>query len=357
MLNSLALVTHLCDELVEQHAAEPVLPWHWGPALLGFALSQLEDALGDRRYTPWLRRYCDYYVGQPPVVHSADTAAPALVTNELARKDADPYYAALTERVVAYLRHAPRLTGDVVNHLGTSPGALVYPRSVWVDSLMMAGVFPARYGAEHGDRPLLDMAAQQPRQYAELLLDPEDDLWAHAYWMPAWHSRHGRRYPGHGTYWARGNGWVVTALPMMLDAIGPAHAEADSIGDLLARTSAALLACRRADGTWTTVLTGPRRGYRELSATALIAGGWLHAVGIGALDGRYRAPAHRALQAVLASLRRDRGRWVLPEVSAPTVPLPGLPRAGYALTPTVPNASYGVAALVFAALSEARFAG
>ena len=42
------------------------------------------------------------------------------------------------------------------------------------------------------------------------------------------------------------------------------------------------------------------------------------------------------------------------EVSAPTVPLPLLPRLGYALVPRAADLSYGLAALFIAAIERAK---
>lgn len=352
MLDSLRIVTELADDLAARQLDEPVLAWHWGPALLGFGFSQLEDELGDERYREWLLRYCDFYVGHPPVIESADTAAPGLITYEMTKKTGDRYYEALTDQVVTYVREAPRLVGDAVNHLGTAFSSHIYPKSVWVDSLMMFSVFPARYGREQGDAALIDLAARLPRQYADLL-QGEEGLWAHSYWTPT-RFRRGRAFPGGGLYWGRGNGWVVTALPMILDAIGRDHPEADAIVEILRRTSAALLPLQRPDGTWTTLLRPRGGGYRELSTTALVAAGWLQAVRGGYLDEAYLPPARAALNAVLTSLKRVDGQWIMPEISGPTIPMPVLPRLGYSLMPRLDNETYGVGALIFAALNAHR---
>lgn len=354
MVDTLELAVALCDDIVEASAHAPVAAWHWGPALFGFALGELERHLGEPRYRDWLTRYADHYLEHTPPVHSADTVAPALVTFHLQQATGDARYAALTDRVVDYIEHAPRLVGDAVNHLGTSGWGRVYPKSIWVDSLMMFSVFPARYGATTGRRELVDIAARQPRQYADLMFDPAEHLWYHSWWKKSWHTAEGP-FPGKGLYWARGNGWVVAALPMILDAIGAGHPEAPRIRELLAQTSSAMMACERPDRTWNTLLHGRRRNYRELSTTALVAGGWLHAARQGYLDEAYLARGRASLQAVARTLRKDRdGRWELPEISGPTVPVPVVPQLGYEIIRTSANQPYGVAAFVLAAINDDR---
>lgn len=351
-MNPLETAGALCDELTDAGMDEPVMPWMWGPALLGHALAELDAYRGQRRYLPWLERYAEHHLRRTPAIHSSDTVAPALVTWALQQRG-DERFAPLTGRAVDYIMSAPRAVDDAVNHLGDSGWNWLYPRSVWVDSLMMFAVFPAIYGRATGDSELLDFAARQPAQYADRLLDPETGLWHHSYWV-----RLRRRYPG--AFWGRGNGWVIASLPMILDQLDADHPRRPEILKLLAGTSEALLRLQRDDGTWTTVLADKRRrwpsrpGYRELSATALVASGWLHGVRAGYLPERFRAPGERALSAVTAAVRRRDGRLELPEISGPTIPVPVVPRLGYQWTPTGANHPYGVAAFVFAALNWAR---
>lgn len=348
MSTHLERATALADDVCADHLTRRfVWPWHWGPALFGFALTLLDARLGETppRHEPWLRAWCDHYVEHPPRVDQSDMAAPGLVTHEMARLTGDERYARLTDLVVTYIRDEPRLVGDATNHLGPSLVGRIYPRSVWVDSLMMFGVFTGRYGHDTGDSEMVEIAARQPEAYAELMQDPQTGLWSHSWWK-----RTGRAYPAPGTFWGRGNGWVVAALPMILESIGD-HPRADAIAGILERTSRALLPLQHNDGTWTTLLTEPRT-YRELSVTALVAAGWLHGVRLGVLDDAYAERARAALDAVTGALRPGRRGLELPELSGPTIPVPLLPRTGYRLTPRMANASYGMAAYLMAAVRD-----
>lgn len=377
MRPALGRVVEMADATAAHQLARPVPAWHWGPALQGFAYARLQEHLGDDRYTALLLRYARHHVEQGPSIDSSDTAAPGLVTFELERLG-HAEFAATTQQVVDYIREAPRAVGNAVNHLGDGMWSRLYPRSVWVDTLMMFGVFPARVGRARHDVTLLDAAATLPLECARLLQHPSG-LWTHSYWADAWHSPGGRRYPSR-TFWARGNGWVVAALPMILDEIGdhPNHA---AIVELLRDTSEALLPIQADDGSWTTVLNGRVRGKPESSATAFIAAGWLHAVRLGWLPERFVAPARRALEFVVGCIvdgaaAGEAGiveRWLqgtaadspdgaytgpaLTRVSGPTIPLPVLPRLGYThLTPDAVGASYGFAAAVLAAIADDQLA-
>ncbi|MDO5494884.1 MAG: glycoside hydrolase family 88 protein, partial [bacterium] len=214
-------VTALADAVVGRQLEQPVAKWMWGPALQGWAFALLQERVGERRYEAWIERFCGHYLRERPAVHSSDTVAPALVTYELERQG-DARFAPLTEAAVGYLRALPRLEHGAADHLGTSGYARWYPDSAWIDSIMMLGVLASRWGADHGDREVLGRAAAMPGAYARLLKDQGSGLWAHSWWFPGpFGSRDsgGRRFP-RGVAWARGNAWVVAALPLVWESLG-----------------------------------------------------------------------------------------------------------------------------------------
>lgn len=351
-------ISLVCDTVVAtQLRTGDFWPWSWGPALFGCAVLDLARFTGSERHVPWARAWADHHIAHEPVIDQSDRTAPGLVTAGLFARTgpgscAGVRYRDMSETVADYVRHEPRLVGDTTNHLGPSMIGKLYPRSVWVDSLMMFGLFAARWARQSGDADLLAFAARQPQGYAELL-QASTGLWHHSWW-----ARSGRPFPA--DFWGRGNGWVVTSLPMIMEeliAAGGHEAEVDAAADILDRTSAALLALQRPDGTWGTLLERP--SVSESSATSLIGAGWLHAIRLGVLDARYREPARRAVAAVDARIQWRVGRdglrqWSLPGISGPTIPLPLLPRTGYRLVPQGRDHSYGIAAQVFAALRLAE---
>lgn len=321
--------------------------WMWGQALLGYALFTLDEARGTEEFAPLLTAFCDHYAAHPPAIDYADRAAPALITYAMQKKTGRGDYAALTSRVLDYIQNAPRVLGDAVNHLGTSLEGRFYPKSIWVDSLMMFSVFPAIYGRETGDQALLDFAARQPRIYSGFMQDEKDKLWYHSYWVKA-----GRHHPRAKLFWGRGNGWVVAALPMILEQLGDKHPEATGILRIYRETVDAVLKHENPDHTFNTVLN--QKSYRELSATALIAAGLLQGARLGYLPPAYQKRGEAMFHAVVSAIGQDEKGMYLPEVSAPTIPLHVLPGLCYRLTPKGRNLSYGLAALIFAAVELKR---
>lgn len=323
---------------------DPKMKWMWGEALLGYAMFRLDEFNNSELFTDFLTGYCDYYVQNPPRVDQSDTAAPGLITYAMAEKTGNPDYKALTHRVLYYIKNEPRLIEDSVNHLGNSPEGRLYPKSIWVDSLMMFSVFPSLYAKDKNDEEMLDIAARQPRIMAKYMMDPVDHLWYHSYWV-----KQQTHYPRKKLYWGRGNGWVVASLPMILENIGD-HPERQTVIEIFQKTSQALLPYQRQDGTFETLLNKPGKTYRELSCTALIAAGWFAGYRQGLLSKEFFSAGQKAYNAVLAALEIRNGQLFMPEISGPTIPLPVFPYLGYKLVPRGKNWSFGVAALIFAAL-------
>ncbi len=325
---------------------DPKMKWMWGEALLGYALSLLDEHQHTDEFTPFLKGYCDYYVANPPRVDQSDTSAPGLITYYMWKKTNNEAYKKLTDRVIHYIMKEPRLIEDSVNHLGNSLEGKFYPKSIWVDSLMMFSVFPARYAKEQNDQDMMNVAARQPRIMSKYMQDPHDHLWYHSYWT-TWKTH----YPKRKIYWGRGNGWVIAALPMILESIGE-HEEKASIIEIFKKTAHALLPYQREDGTFETVINKVGKTYRELSFTALVASGFLHGYRLGILDDPFKVAGKKALYAVIDALEEENGRLVMPEISGPTIPMPLFPYLGYKLIPKGKNWSYGLAALIFAGIQD-----
>jgi unsaturated rhamnogalacturonyl hydrolase len=335
-------VVHLANFI--KKTWDPKMKWMWGEALLGYALSLLDEHQKTEDYTEFLKAYCDYYVKNQPRVDQSDTSAPGLITYQMYKKTKNEDYKKLTDRVLNYIKNEPRLIEDSVNHLGNSPEGKFYPKSIWVDSLMMFSVFPSHYAKDHQDQEMMNIAARQPRIMSKYMQDKDSHLWYHCYWV-----KQKTHYPRRKIFWGRGNGWVVASLPMILDNIGD-HEEKDNIIQIFQNTCQALMPYQRSDGTFETVINKVGKTYRELSFTALVAAGFMHGYRLNLLDETYKEAGIKAFKACVDALIIDEDTIYMPEISGPTIPLPIFPYLGYKLIPRGKNWSYGIAALIFAAI-------
>ena len=322
------------------------LKWMWGEALYTYALDLLDNDLGEDRYQAFNCAWLDAHIDKGYRVDQSDTMAPGLTAYAMLRKTGEVRYQAVVDRVVDYLKNADRVLDYMPNHLGSSPEGWLYPKSVWVDSVMMYGVYSSWYGREAGDDEIYDFARRQPELFARYLQDPDDKLFYHCYWTRAGHT-----YPRNKVFWGRGNGWVIAGLPMAIDHFHPDSPERAKAIDILRETSAALLPYQRDDGFFETVFNKPGKTYIESSATALIASGWMQGVAEGYLDERYLEPGLRAFRAVVDSLETKDGLLSMPLISAPTIAIQLIPYLGYKYTPRGNDWTYGLASLFFAGLN------
>lgn len=327
------------------------LSWSWGEALVMYCLSLLDDELKEKRYFDFYKAYADTHYEKGVVVDQSDTCAPVLITNELYKKTNEPKYLEMTNLGIDYLINEPRLIEDLINHNGHSRDSKDYPKSIWVDSMMMSGVFGAIAAKEYNNETLKDFALIQPRQFAKYLQDPTSKLFHHSYWKIL-----KRPYPKN-LFWGRGNGWVVASLSMFLD-----YAEDDSARKILKEVSESLLKYQRSDFYFDTVINRPNDNYRESSATALIAAGWLNGVNKGYLDEKFGIPALKAYESIIDNIYIQDDSHYMTETSLWTIPMFIMPYRlkigpypGYKYVKTGKNVPYGVAALILAGINYKKY--
>ncbi|WP_223589917.1 glycoside hydrolase family 88 protein [Neobacillus bataviensis] len=338
-------ILELADATTKRLVPEK-LPWMWGEGLLMHALGQLNDLLGDARYTDYIKRYVDFHLKKGLRVDQSDTLAPILATYYLSKHFENEDYRSVTDRGLTYIKHSKKIIHNMPNHLGHSLEGKFYPKSIWVDSIMMYGVFTSLYAREQEEEWLMEFAKIQPELFEKYLKAPDDKLFVHSYWV-----RLKKQYP-QKLYWGRGNGWVVGALPMLIDNLENGQERNKAIR-ILQELSEALISYQRPDGYFETLLNKPGTTKKESSATALIASGWMHGVRSGYLDRNYLEPGLKAFKAVAADLDFRDGLISLGHISGPTIPIPIFPKLGYKLQYTFQRSrdwSYGLAALFFAGI-------
>lgn len=312
--------------------------WDWGEGLLLYSLLRLDATLGTPRYRAFVVRYYDHWLKKGlPKIDWSDKCAPALAALELFKLTGDERYKLVCDQVAGYLKQAEPTKAGGLNHLGTWWPSKLYPESMWVDSLMMYNLFAAQYAGLTKDAELAAFAAEQPLHFARALQNQNTGLWKHAYY-PFFKGA----LPNGDTYWLRGNGWALAAIPETLEALGGQH------GELTARYSRlaeGLLRHQDATGLWYTVLNKPGRTYLESSGTALMAWGMLKGAHSGLLPETYRAPARKAYQALLGRLEETPEGPSMPEISHNTMPYTFL---GYKLVPQRNDLAFGLAAMIMA---------
>ena len=307
------------------------LPWRWDAAMAVLGLTRLTELDGTAhvRYADGLCGYQDRHRDLARIKY-ADHCAPALCSELLLRRHACTEAEFAIDRVASFLRTCPRNPHGVLDHLGRSRWSLVYPKSVWVDSLMMYVCVAHRIAWRLGDEDLRAFALHQVVAFRELLQGP-DGLFSHAF-VP----RCGGRV---GSGWLRGNGWAALALVEMLELEGT-H---DALVETFARLAEALILRQRHDGLWPTMLND-EGSYAEVSGSALVATALAKASRLGLLPSSVRDRGWRALEAAARTPA---------DVSLPTIPLP---QRWYGQIPRWPGQLHGTGALLLLATELATVA-
>lgn len=343
-MSYLAKVLQMAETYISENKAED-MHWSWGEALVMYTLSLLDEETGDKHFFDFYKKYADTHYKKGVVVDQSDTCAPALITHKLFQMTGDVRYKEMTDKAIHYLKHEPRLVEDLINHNGHSHDSKDYPKSIWVDSLMMSGVFGSITAADTGDEDLLNFALKQPAQFAKYLQDEETKIYHHSWWKIL-----NRPYP-RNIFWGRGNGWVIASFALMYE-----QTKNPSIAEHLKEIASVLLSYQREDHYFDTVVNKPGDNYRESSATALIAAGWMNGIRNGVLGEEYRDPAIAAYKAVVDNFEYEGEKAYMTETSLWTIPmfiapyrLKFGPYPGYKYVKKGRNVPYGVASLIMAA--------
>lgn len=339
-----AVPSPLVQQVVESHLrrTDPrALGQGFGVAVLLDGLLELAPLLPAQQ-----RRFVDFVASyhrqlsqkRDLVVCWSDPCALGYSALRLWREHKDDSAMAVARAAAQYVRQAPRNGLGVLDHLGSHPVlSRIFPRSIWVDSLYMYGVFSAQWGAGMEDAALFDLALEQPGRFENALLRRPSGLFNHACAAES-----SRRLPFEPTPWLRGNGWVMTSLVRLLELTPAEHPSRSALVDLLKRTTTALGAWQRPDGLWSTIIDEPQSSPAEASGTALVALGMVAGVRLGALDQSWIEVAGQARIGLLGLVRNDGGHARLRSVSFPTIPAP---RWVYRHMPSSAYFSHGVGAL------------
>lgn len=304
----------------------PKMKWMWGEALFGYALLLLDEYKKETRYKKFIESYLNHYLNNFPKINSSDTFAPILIVHTYKRLYNSDKYDKLYEACLDYFNNTEPILDFLPNHLGSSKLARLYPKSIWVDSIMMYGVFLSYYNK--------DLAYKTAIKFKTYL--SENGCYVHTY-----RSKSKKRFKK-GIYWGRGNGWVIMALPMIINNLtNEVHKEE------LTRMLEEAISCitqYNKDGLYRTILN--KYSYIETSASLLINGGIMHAYNLGIIDDLGNSVG--GFEKIINEyIKKDK----LTKVSYPTIPLHIFTKLHYQTLPRKSNWSYGLASLIFASLA------
>lgn len=332
-------------ELIDAHlkSIKKEMKWMWGEALFGYALLLLDTYLKTNRYQAFIESYLNHYLNHPPKIDQSDTFAPILVSYTYDKNYQTKQFQSLTKRGLDYFLHAKPVIDFLPNHLGHSFVGKLYPKSIWVDSMMMYGFFLSLYGKYEKDATFTNLSIDTVKKFQTYL--EKDGLWHHAYW-----TKSKKAFPKN-IYWGRGNGWVLTSLPMIMENLSKEKIEL--IKPIYQKTVSSIIKYHH-DGLYHTILNKP--SHLESSANFLIYGGILKGHHLGLVDNKTAIIAKEGYEKAFNTfIIKTQNVLKLTKVSNPTIPLYIFPKLGYKLIGVKDNWSYGLASLIFSSIAYDQY--
>lgn len=156
----------------------------------------------------------------------------------------------------------------------------------WIDAIQMAMPIFVKLGVTLNDTKYFDYMY---KMYSHIkyqegghgLFNPKDNLW----WRDKDFIPPYAEPNGEDCYWARGNGWVLAALALVLQELPKTDAHYMEYLDDFQKLAKALLPLQRTDGFWNVSLHDPNHfGGKETSGTALFVYGMSWGINNGHLS-------------------------------------------------------------------------
>ena len=268
--------------------------WNPGVFLAGVAFAyhkQPDDAL-----LSFMQAWAERHMADAYAQTTVNSTAPLLMILELFRITGDVRYRKVCDDIAEWMVTQAPLTRDGgLEHTVTEKE--VFSDQMWADTLFMAVLFLAAYGAHTRQMKYSDFAAKQLVLHHKLLKDEETGLFFHG-----WDGAAGNHMSA--VRWARANAWITLSTPFILQLLPTEFAGRDTLLCSFCAQAEALMRCQRADGSFGTVLNRAD-AYAETSAVAGIAAGIQLAQNMGILDDSFTNLVQAAKQYVISRITAD----------------------------------------------------
>jgi rhamnogalacturonyl hydrolase YesR len=172
----------------------------------------------------------------------------------------------------------------------------------WCDALFMAPPAWLRVASATSDDRYLNFAMSNWWKTTDFLYDKEE----HLYFRDSTFFDK-REANGKKVFWCRGNGWVLAAMPRVLQYLPANHPDRPRLEQIFKEMAAKVVSCQQPDGLWRASLLDPASfPSPESSGSALFTYGLAWGVNQGILDREKFEPAIlKAWRALVACVSDD----------------------------------------------------
>lgn len=184
----------------------------------------------------------------------------------------------------------------------------------WCDALFMAPPVITVYAKQTGEQKYLDAMHKYYMETYDLLYDKEEKLFARDTRFQWGVNEKDLKEPnGKKIFWARGNGWVLGGLALVLSDLPEDYEHHDFYVNLYKEMAARIKSLQQADGLWRTSLLSPESfDHGEVSASGFYTFALAWGINSGILDKtEYTTAVKKAWQA-LTDCQQENGMvgWV-----------------------------------------------
>ncbi|MGO4698409.1 glycoside hydrolase family 105 protein [Paenibacillus sp. 2TAB26] len=270
--------------------------WDWVPGVGIISILDYGEKSGQEEAIQYVEKWVEQNKHKADAQKVINAMAPFAVFPSLYRRSGEAWLLAKSQEIAQWmLNEAPRTRERAFEHTVTE--AAEFREQVWADTVFMAVLFLARLARTTGDKQLATEALEQTMLHLQLLQDSNSGLLFHG-----WNCEAGNHLSA--VRWARANAWIVMSIPEIVSEISGLAAIPTELNKRYSTLAAALRSCQAADGLWHTVLDRTDT-YKETSASAGIACGFLRGVNTGMLDASFLEPAERTLSEVLSLINSN----------------------------------------------------
>jgi rhamnogalacturonyl hydrolase YesR len=178
----------------------------------------------------------------------------------------------------------------------------------WCDALFMAPPVLARHARMKGDPSILDEMDRYFRQTYDMLYDKEERLfYRDGRFLWTGQSTDRKEANGKKVFWARGNGWVLAGLALLLEEMPAKDPRRGFYEGLFKDMALRIKELQPADGLWRTSLLHPESfAHGEASGSGFFTFALAWGIRNGLLDrGTYEASVNKGWSALLACQHPD----------------------------------------------------
>lgn len=251
--------------------------WDWSCGVGLYGLLKAFEATGDEKYIHFIRQWFDQN-GPNHAFGSVNNVAPANAVLLLAENSEDPQYEKVCQAYADWCtKTALRTSNDGLAHVWEG-GDEDYKNQLWIDTMFMAGIYLLKYGRYKNDPAIIEEALHQYGLHMGCLLDPQSELFYHAY--------HCVNKTFLGEHWGRGNGWMVVSLVELLQTLKDSAYDLDRTISVFKRVMEKAYSLRLESGMLRTLLL-VEESYPETTCTALFGYAAWKGYTLGILDERF----------------------------------------------------------------------